>query len=83
MSNIDVAWKIYTSHGNVSYEANTGVGQHSDVRKLMTYCVYFRACKSYPKENIVPRTVTDASITSIAKSFRSSGRFPSVVWRLV
>lgn len=40
----------------------------------------YSLCRTYPKYHIVPENVSDEMIKSAA-SFRSGGRFPSVVWR--
>lgn len=40
----------------------------------------FRVCESYPPQHIIPNEITDETLKSVA-NFRSSSRFPSVVWR--
>ena len=42
--------------------------------------LFFRLCSTYPKLHIVPAMITDKDIEAVAK-FRTSHRFPSVVWR--
>lgn len=42
----------------------------------------YSLCPSYPQLHIVPASISDDQIKSVA-SFRSGRRFPSVVWRLV
>jgi hypothetical protein len=37
-------------------------------------------CRTYPRHHIVPSSISDEMIKSVA-SFRSGARFPSVVWR--
>lgn len=40
----------------------------------------FELCATYPKLHIVPAMITDSKMEAVVK-FRTSGRFPSVVWR--
>ena len=40
----------------------------------------FKLCSSYPQQSVVPSSMTDEEVLSVAK-FRSYRRFPSVVWR--
>lgn len=40
----------------------------------------FRLCSTYPKLHIVPAMISDKEMEAVVK-FRTSGRFPSVVWR--
>ncbi|CAD5120875.1 DgyrCDS9423 [Dimorphilus gyrociliatus] len=40
----------------------------------------FRICESYPPQHIIPKEITDEQLKTVA-NFRSSNRFPSVVWR--
>ena len=42
--------------------------------------LFFRLCSTYPKLHIVPAIITDKDMEAVAK-FRTSHRFPSVVWR--
>ena len=42
--------------------------------------VHVRLCSTYPKLHIVPAMITDSEMEAVVK-FRTSGRFPSVVWR--
>ncbi|CAO1435071.1 unnamed protein product [Diamesa serratosioi] len=42
--------------------------------------VDFKLCQSYPKNLIVPASITDDTLLNVA-SFRSSRRIPAVVWR--
>ena len=44
--------------------------------------LFFRVCSSYPKFHIVPAWTSDKDLAESAR-FRSMGRFPSIVWRLV
>ncbi|KAL9980228.1 hypothetical protein ACROYT_G008784 [Oculina patagonica] len=40
----------------------------------------FELCSTYPKLHIVPAMISDKEMEAVVK-FRTSGRFPSVVWR--
>lgn len=40
----------------------------------------FELCSTYPKLHIVPAKISDDNVKAVVK-FRTSGRFPSVVWR--
>ena len=42
----------------------------------------YSLCQSYPRHHIVPASITDEQIKSVA-GFRSGKRIPSVVWRYV
>ena len=42
----------------------------------------FELCPTYPESVIVPKCITDEQLKKIA-CFRSSKRFPVVVWRFV
>jgi myotubularin-related protein 3/4 len=42
--------------------------------------VKFELCPTYPEYIIVPKAITDEQLRKVA-SFRSSKRFPAVVWR--
>ena len=57
---------------------NTQCKLHSFDR--LTVLLSFRLCSTYPKLHIVPAMITDKEMEAVAK-FRTSGRFPSVVWR--
>ncbi|XP_044171154.1 myotubularin-related protein 4-like [Acropora millepora] len=40
----------------------------------------FELCSTYPKLHVVPAKISDSDMEAVVK-FRTSGRFPSVVWR--
>ncbi|PVD33089.1 hypothetical protein C0Q70_08538, partial [Pomacea canaliculata] len=40
----------------------------------------YSVCRSYPRLHIVPQCISDETMKNVA-SFRSSNRFPSIVWR--
>ena len=42
----------------------------------------YSLCQSYPRHHIVPASINDEQIKSVA-GFRSGNRIPSVVWRYV
>ena len=49
---------------------------------LLKHFIHSRICPTYPKLHIVPSKIKDEELKSVA-TFRSSRRFPSVVWRYV
>ncbi|XP_013412124.1 myotubularin-related protein 4 [Lingula anatina] len=54
-----------------------------DLKKVWRICQLnedYKVSPSYPKYHIVPISVSDKDVESVA-AFRSSRRFPSVVWR--
>ncbi|XP_071946377.1 phosphatidylinositol-3,5-bisphosphate 3-phosphatase MTMR3-like isoform X2 [Antedon mediterranea] len=54
-----------------------------DLQKTWKICTLnhdYSLCSSYPKKHIIPNCITDEQLKKVA-NFRSSSRFPSVVWR--
>ena len=69
-----------------SKEIQTDNMLHYDVECSMCFelihyvTLVTRFCPTYPKLHIVPAIITDKEMEAVVK-FRTSGRFPSVVWR--
>ena len=83
--NLRDAWRITDLNSNFEY-----VPLHYNcvtifvMKARLIYCdikrLSIRLCCTYPKLHIVPAKITDKEMEAVGK-FRTSGRFPSVVWR--
>lgn len=56
------------------------MGFDNDAWRITDINSNFELCSTYPKLHIVPTMITDKDMEAVAK-FRTSHRFPSVVWR--
>jgi myotubularin-related protein 3/4 len=68
-----LADQLYKEFSRLGYRA-------SSAWKMTSVNNDYKLCKTYPKVHIVPKAITDKDLEDSAK-FRSSGRFPSIVWR--
>ena len=71
-------------NGHVSNWFRTDVARlrfdFQSVWRISTVNKDFKMCSSYPPELLVPASISDQVLESVAK-FRLAGRIPTIVWR--
>ena len=71
---------VKRQYSKVSQTVLARIVASTPIVTLVLMFLYFRLCSTYPKLHIVPAMISDKEMEAVVK-FRTSGRFPSVVWR--